>query len=64
MIKMNLFTKEKETHRLKEWTYGCQGEGIGRELEIDRYTLLYLKYITNKDLSYSTGNAAQYSIIT
>ena len=27
-------------------------------------TLLYLKYITNKDLSYSTGNAAQYSIIT
>ena len=32
------------------------------EIEID--TLLYLKYITNKDLLYSTGNSAQYTIIT
>ena len=24
-----------------------------------RYTLLYLKWITNKDLLYSTGNSAQ-----
>ena len=28
------------------------------------YTLLYLKKITNKNLLYSTGNAAQYSVIT
>jgi len=28
------------------------------------YTLLYLKYITNKNLLYSTGNSAQYSVIT
>ena len=34
------------------------------EFEIDLYTLLYLKWITNKDLLYSTGNSAQYSIIT
>ena len=33
-----------------------QREGIVRELETDMYTLLYLKWITNKDLLYSTGN--------
>ena len=26
---------------------------------MDMYTLLYLKWITNKDLMYSTGNSAQ-----
>ena len=34
------------------------------EFGIDMYTLLYLKQITNKDLLYSTGNSAQYSVIT
>ena len=34
-------------------------EGIVREFRIDRYTLLYLKWITNKDLPYNTGNSAQ-----
>ena len=27
------------------------------------YTLLYLKWITNKDLLYSTGNSAQCSVV-
>ena len=35
------------------------GEGIVRELGIDMYTLLYLKWITNKDPLYSTWNSAQ-----
>ena len=35
------------------------GEGIVRDFGIDTYTLLYLKWITNKDLLYSTGNSAQ-----
>ena len=35
------------------------GEGIVREFGIDMYTLLYLKWITNKDLLYSPGNSAQ-----
>ena len=35
------------------------GEGIVREYGIDVYTLLYLKWITKKDLLYSTGNSAQ-----
>ena len=47
MIQMNLFTKQKQTPRLREWTYGCQEEGWGREMYgergIDMYTLLYLK---------------------
>ena len=37
---------------------GC-GEGIVREFGIDMYTLLYLTWITNKDILYSTENAAQ-----
>ena len=35
------------------------GEGIVREFAMDRHTLLYLKWITNKDLLYSTGNSVQ-----
>ena len=35
------------------------GEGIVRELGMDINTLLYLKWITNKDLRYSTWNSAQ-----
>ena len=39
------------------------GEGSGgrivREFGMDRYALLYLKWITNKDQVYVTGNYAQ-----
>ena len=63
MIQINLLTKQKETHRLRERTYGCQGagqgEGIVRKFGVDMYTLLYLKWITSKDLLCSTGNSAQ-----
>ena len=34
-----------------------------REYGIDMYTLLYLKWITNKDLLYSTRNSAQYYVV-
>ena len=34
-------------------------EEIVREFGIHMYTLLYLKWITNKDLLYSTGNSAK-----
>ena len=34
-------------------------EGLVREFGIDKYTLLYLKWITNKVLLYSTGNSVQ-----
>ena len=34
-------------------------KGIVREFEINMYTLLYFKWITKKDLLYSTENSAQ-----
>ena len=47
MIQMNLFIKQKQTHRLREWIYiyqgGRMGWGIDQELGIDTYILLYLK---------------------
>ena len=59
---MNLFTKQKQTHRLKERTYDCQGARIVMEFGMDMYTLLYFKWITNRSLLYSTGNSAQCSV--
>ena len=67
IIQMNLFTKQKQIRSLKERTYGYQRGRVGgkvREFGIDMYTLLYLKQIINKDLLYSTGNSAQYSVTT
>ena len=34
-------------------------EGVVREFWMDVHTLLYLKWITNKDPQYSTWNSAQ-----
>ena len=40
------------------------GGGMVREFGSNTYTLLYLKWITNKDLLCSTGNSAQYPVTT
>ena len=56
---MNLFTKQKENHRLRKQTYGCWGKRDSWDFGKVRYTLLHLKWITNKDLLYSTWNSAQ-----
>ena len=52
-----------KTEKDRERTYGCQGaeqgEGIVRKFGVDMYMLLYLKWITSKDLRCSTGNSAQ-----
>ena len=62
---INELIKQKETHsqtqRINLWLpgvgeEGC-GEGIVREFWMVRYTLLYSKQITNKDLLYSTWNS-------
>ena len=37
---------------------------INLDLEINIYTLLHLKYITNEDLLYSIGNSTQFFVIT
>ena len=39
------------------------GAGINQELGINIHTLLYIRWITNKDLLYSTGNSTKYSVI-
>ena len=63
---MNLLKKQKETHRLGEWTYGCQregwGEGIVGEFGKDVNILLYFEWITNKDLLYSTWISTQWYV--
>jgi len=47
MIQTNLFTKQKQTYRLREWIYGYQkrsmGEGIVMKFGINMYTLPCLK---------------------
>ena len=45
MVQMNLFTKQKLSHRRRKQTYGYQGGkgGINWEVRIDIYTLLYIK---------------------
>ena len=59
---MNLFTNQKQTHRLKEKELMVTREGTAFQLDV--YILLYLKWVTNKDLLYSTGNSAQYYVTT
>ena len=66
---MNLFTKQKQTHRHRTQTYGYQrgkvgGGGINQESGINIHTLLYIKQMNNKDLVYSTGNYTQCLVIT
>ena len=66
-VQMNLFTKQKQSHRCRKQTYGSQGKrggGINWEIGIDIYTLSYIKQITNENLLYSTGNSSQYSVMT
>ena len=55
---MNLFTKQKQTHRHRKQTYGyLRKKEWGRDkLDVWDYTLLYIKKINNKDLLYSTRN--------
>ena len=58
MIQMNL----QNRNRLKELRTSFwlgEGEGGVRGLEMDRYTLLYLGWITSMDVLYSTGISVQ-----
>ena len=47
MVQMNLFAKQKQRHRRREQTYGCQGGkgggGMNWEIGIDIYTLICIK---------------------
>ena len=65
---MNLSTTQRQTHRHRDQTCGCQGrggggEGMDWEFGISRCKLVYLGWINNKVLLYSTGNYIQYPLI-
>ena len=58
---MNRFAGQKLRHRCREQTYGHQGGKVARgggdggmnwEIEIDMYTLMCIKLMTNKNLLY------------
>ena len=55
--------EQKQTHKQREQTCGCQG-GVGRsgmdwEFGVSRYKLSHLEWISNEVLLQSTGNYIQ-----
>ena len=63
MTQMKLSTKEKQTLE-KRRVVATEGEGgVDWEFRIRRCKLVYIEWINNKDLLYSTENCMQYSVI-
>ena len=68
MTQMNISVKQKQTHRHREQTCCQVGErgrgGMGWEFGISRckLSILYIEWINNKVLLYSTGNFIQYPV--
>ena len=66
-LQTNLLTEQKQTHRHRKQTYGCQrgkGGGINQEFGSNISTRLCIKQINNKDLLYSIGNSTQYFVMS
>ena len=55
---LSKYLLEKETD-LENKLMVARGKGIVKEFGVGMYTRLYLKWITNKDLLYSTCSSAQ-----
>ena len=58
MTQMNRSTKQKQTHRRREQTCGCERGGGTRggedwELGINRYKLLFPEQVNNEVLAYT-----------
>ena len=69
MIQRNLGTKQKETLRVQEPTYGCRqredgAKGTVRELGMDVYTWFYLKWRTRKDLLFPVPQVPQGTLLS
>ena len=69
MVQMNRFAGQKLGHRCREQTYGHQGgkavAGGGGgvmnwEIGIDKYTLMCIKWMINKNLLYETINKIKF----
>ena len=56
MVQMNRFARQKLRHKCREQTYGHQGGKVGGgmnwEIGIDMYTLICIKWVTNKNVLY------------
>ena len=60
MVQMNRFAEQKLRHRSREQTYrhqggkaagGVGGSGMNWEIGIDMYTLMYIKWMSNKKIN-------------
>ena len=64
---MNLSMKQKQNQGHREQTGGCLEGGFGRgmdwEFGISSCKLVYIEWINNEVLLYSTGNYIQYPVI-
>ena len=63
LFKICVYHRNRLTHLQNKFSSTREekrGGGLVREFEVNFYTQLYLKWITNKDLPYSTGNSAQW----
>ena len=67
MVQMNRFAGQKMRHRCSEQTYGHQGGKVAGgggvmnwEIGIDMYTLICIKWITNKNLLYNKINKIKF----
>ena len=63
LTQMNLSMKQKQSHRHRKQTCGCQGGGMEWESGVSRCKLVYIEWMNNKFLLYSTGNYIQYPVI-
>ena len=60
MTQRNLQNRNRLTDLENEsMAAGGKDGGVVMEFGVDMYTLLYLKWVINKDRLYSTGNSAQ-----
>ena len=69
MVQMNRFAGQKLRHRCREQTYGHQGgkaavggggEVMNWEIGINMYILMYIKWMTNKNLLYKKINKIKF----
>ena len=70
MVEMNWFAVQKLRHRCREQTYGHQGGKVtgggggggamNWEIGIDVYTLMCIKWMTNKNLPYKKINKIKF----
>ena len=59
---------KRESHRHRGPTHGCQGGkgqgGVNWEIGTDICTLLYIRWMTNRNLLCGTGNSTQCCVVT